>query len=148
MKPVRTLILLANEREARMLENEGVGKGIHQVRHLDRTQVSGDDIAYSDQPGRSQPGVGASHHGVEPSSSEVRQNRERFAADLTQVLGAAWAKGGYDRLVVSAPPKMLGALRDVRPASLTGALLGELDKDLLHTPVDALAEHFTDFAAF
>lgn len=31
MKSIRTYILIADEKEARLLENTGIGKGIHQV---------------------------------------------------------------------------------------------------------------------
>jgi len=148
MKPVQTLVLLASEGEARMLVNEGVGKGLHQISHLDREAVSGAPTAYADGPGRAKSGSGAAHHGVEPSSSEGRQNRERFAADLVGVLQKTWDDGGYDRLLIAAAPKMLGALRDQIPDGLAAKLVGELDKDLLHTPVADLPAHFYDMVAF
>ena len=148
MKPVRTLVLLASEGEARLLENDGVGKGLHQIGHLDRDAVSGDAIAYADGPGRSQAAPGAAHHGMEPSSSVSRQNRERFAADLVGEVEKTWTKGGYDRLMIAAPPKMLGALRDKLPKALAGKLAVDLAKDLIHTPVADLPKHFSDVAAF
>ncbi len=148
MKPVRTLVLLANEREARLLENDGVGKGLRQLRHVDRTALSGEDIAYAERPGRSQAAPGGAHHAMEPPTSEIRQNRERFAADLTGLLEATWRKSGHDRLIVAAPPKMLGALRDRMPKPLAEALTGDIAKDLLHTPLDELPGHFGDLAAF
>ena len=148
MKPVQTLVLLANEREARLLENDGIGKGLRQIRHLDRNAVSGEDIAYADGPGRSRSGPGGAHHGMEPPTSEIRQNRERFASDLIGILEKTWARGGYDRLVISAPPKMLGALRGGLPKGLADNVSGELDKDLLHTPLADLPGHFSSVAAF
>ncbi|MDJ0627015.1 MAG: host attachment protein [Rhodobacter sp.] len=148
MKPVETLVVLANEREARVLVNEGVGKGLRQLRHLSRKAVSGDRIAYADDSGRSRSGPGGAHHKMEPSSSEVRQNRETFAADLLGEVEKTWAKGSYDRLVISAPPKMLGAVRERLPTGLAEALTAELDKDLLHTPLAELAGHFSEVAAF
>ncbi|MDJ0826850.1 MAG: host attachment family protein [Rhodobacter sp.] len=148
MKAVHTLVLLANEREARVLVNEGVGKGLRQLRHLDRDAVSGDRIAYADDSGRSRSGPGGAHHKMEPSSSEVRQNRETFAADLLTELDKIWAKGEFDRLAISAPPKMLGAIRDRLPKGLADKLTAEMDKDLLHTPLADLAGHFSGVAAF
>jgi len=148
MTPVRTLVLLASEKEARVLENAGVGKGLHQIGHLDRAAISGGRIAYSDTPGRSHAGAGGAHHGMEPSSSETRQNRERFATDLMAEVRKIWGKGGYDRLVISAPPKMLGALRERMPRDMADKLLAEKDRDLLHTPLADLAGHFSDIAAF
>lgn len=148
MKAVKTLILLVNDKEARMLKNDGVGKGLHQLEHIERDAALGAEIAYADGPGRSQGGSGGARHGMEPSTSEVRQNRERFAAHVLDAAEAHWAKGGYDRLVVAAPAKMLGAVRERMPRALADKMQGDLAKDLLHTPVADLPGHFGDMAAF
>lgn len=148
MKPVQTLVLLANDREARFLENDGVGKGLRQVRHLDRATVSGEDIAYAGQPGRSQAAPGAARHGMEPSTSEEEQNRARFAADLAEMVGQEMTKAGHDRLILCAPPKMLGELRTALPKEVMDKLQADLDKDLIHTPLAELVGHFSDVAAF
>ena len=148
MKAVKTLVLLVNDKEARMLENDGVGKGLHQLSHIGRDAALGDEIAYADGPGRSRAGPGAAHHGMEPSSSEERQNRERFAAHVLGATEAAWAKGGFDRLMIAAPAKMLGELRGRMPKALDDGLAGDMAKDLLHTPVADLPSHFSAMAAF
>ncbi len=112
MKPVKTLVVLADDRQARVLVNSGVGKGLAEIAEYDAGTLSGADIAYSDTPGRSQSAPGGAHHAMEPSSSEERQNRERFARDLIAELEKTWTRGGYDRIVMAAPPKMLGVLRE------------------------------------
>ena len=50
-------------------------------------------------------------------------------------------------LVVAAPPKMLGALRDSLPAPLKSALLADMDKDLTNIPEADLAAHFEEVLA-
>ena len=148
MKPVRTLVVVANEREARLLVNEGVGKGLIQIEDVPRDAWPDAEVAYSDQRGRGQAGPGTARHGMEPSTSEQRQMRERFAGHLAEKLGSVWGKGDYDRLIVAAPPKMLGALRDEMPAALKDSLAGDLDKDLVKIPLADLPKHFEDIAAF
>ncbi len=148
MKAKKTLVVLVNDKEARMLENDGVGKGLHQVAHVERDKALGAEIAYADMPGRSKGGSGGAHHGMEPSTSEDRQNRERFAAYMLGEAQALWAKGGFDRLIVAAPAKMLGELRGRMPAGLASGLAGDLAKDLLHTPLADLPGHFEGMAAF
>lgn len=148
MKPVRTLVMVANEREARLLVNEGVGKGLIQIADVPRDSFKDAEVAYADQKGRSQSGPGGARHGMEPSTSEQRQMRDRFAGHLGERLDAAWAKGSYDRLIVAAPPKMLGALRDAMPAALQGKLAGDLPKDLVRVPLNEMPGHFSDLAAF
>jgi len=148
MKAVKTLVLLVNDKDARILENDGVGKGLHQVAHIERDTALGAEIAYADGPGRSKGGSGGAHHGMEPSTSEDRQNRERFAGHVLGETEALWTKGGFERLIVAAPAKMLGELRDRMPPVLAGGLQGDLAKDLLHTPVVELPGHFEGMAAF
>jgi protein required for attachment to host cells len=148
MKPVRTLVLLANDHEARLLENGGVGKGLHQVRHLDRDSVSGAEIAYASQPGRSHGGQGSARHGLAPSTSEEVQNRQRFAAALADIVDHELGAGGYDRLILSAPAKMLGVLRSGLSVAAKSKIVADLDKDLMHTRLEDLAGHFSEVAAF
>jgi protein required for attachment to host cells len=146
MKPVRTLVLLANDRDARLLENEGVGKGLRQVGHLSRETLSGPETAYASAPGRSQASPGGARHGMEPSTSEEAQNRVRFAADLAAHVDRMLDV--YDRLIVAAPAKMLGALRDALPEAARAKIAADLPKDLIHTPLEDLGTHFEDVAAF
>ena len=148
MKAKKTLVVLVNDKEARMLENDGVGKGLHQVAHVERDRALGAEIAYADGPGRSKGGSGGAHHGMEPSTSEDRQNRERFAVHMLSEATVLWKRRGFDRLIVAAPAKMLGELRDRMPVGLKSGLAGDLAKDLLHTPVEALPGHFEAVAAF
>ncbi|TCO71923.1 host attachment protein [Rhodovulum euryhalinum] len=144
MKPVRTLVLIANEKEARLLMNDGAGKGLAELSHFDKAT----ETRYADTPGRSQAAPGAARHGYERPTSEREQNREAFARDVLKITGDAWAAGGYDRFVLSAPPAMLGALRDAMPADLGHALAFDLNKDLLGVAVADLPRHFEDVIVF
>lgn len=144
MKPVRTLVLIANETEARLFVNEGPGKGLQSLSHFDRAT----ETRYADTPGRSQAAPGAARHGYEPPTSEREQNREAFARDVLKITADAWAEGGFDRFVLSAPPAMLGALRDALPAELGRALAADLNKDLLGVAVADLPRHFEDVIVF
>jgi protein required for attachment to host cells len=51
----------------------------------------------------------------------------------------------YDKLIISAPPKTLGNLREVLHDNVKAKIKGELDKDLTNIPTDKIAQHFTDF---
>lgn len=145
MKPVLTLVLLADDREARFLLNDGVGKGLRQIGHL----AGGDSAAgFADQPGRSQAAPGAARHGVEPVTPEEVQRRDAFAGQIADEAARLWQAEGAGRLVMAAPAKMLGELRGRMPAPLTAALAGDLAKDLVHVPQADLPKHFADIAAF
>ncbi|TCP44012.1 host attachment protein [Rhodovulum marinum] len=144
MKPVRTLVLIANEKEARLLANDGPGKGLTELSHFDKAT----ETCFADTPGRGQAAPGAARHGFEPVTSEREQNREAFARDVLAVTDQAWAQGGYDRFVLGAPPAMLGALRAGMPADLAKALAADLNKDLLGVAAADLPRHFEDVIVF
>lgn len=144
MKPVRTLVLIANEQEARLLSNDGPGHGLSEVAHFDKLG----QVRYADTPGRGQAGPGTARHSVDPRTSEREQNREAFAADVLEITNKEWARGGFDRLVVSAPPQMLGALRGRLGGALQEALVADLNKDLLGVAVADLPRHFEGAIVF
>jgi protein required for attachment to host cells len=147
MKPVRTLILLASESQMRLLENAGVGKGLSE--RLSRAASDFDDTAtrYADAPGHSQAAPGMAGHGFDRTSSERDQHRAAFARHVIDLTRDEWAKGGHDRLVIAAAPRMLGELRDRLPTPLAGALVADLDKDLTHIDLHDLPGHLDSVLA-
>lgn len=148
MKPVKTLVLVANDREARLLENEGVGKGLRQLGQVNRDAALDSGEGHGDQRGRSQAAPGMARHGMEPATDEEAVTRARFATALAEMVAGDLTLGGHDRLIVCAPPKMLGALRDALPHEATAKLAADLPKDLVHTPLADLPKHFEAIAAF
>lgn len=144
MKPTRTLVLIANEKEAKILVNSGPGKGLEAVSHFDRAG----DTEYADRKGREQSAPGMARHGMEPSTSLRAQNRDAFAAEVLKAVRQEWGTGGHDRFVMSAPPSMLGALRGQLCGALSQALVADLNKDLLGVAVTDLPRHFEDVIVF
>lgn len=147
MKPVRTLVLVADDETARLLVNEGVGKGLRQIAQQSADSLDPKRFRYSDTPGRERAAPGMARHGMEPRSSEERQARQAFADLVVQELLAAWETGGHDRIVIAAAPRMLGALRD-RLGGLAPHVTASLDKDLVKVAISDLPRHFADVAAF
>ncbi len=129
MKPVPTLVALANEHEVRLLHNHGPAN-----RLVDLAGHGTDDHF----------GHGAGSGPVPDHSSDGRKSRDRFAVQVVGVIEAAWKAGPYERLIIAAPAKMLGALRDALTPDLRAALYADLHKDLLKTPIAELPTHFAD----
>jgi len=75
------------------------------------------------------------------SASKAEIERPRLARHVIAALQAEWAKGGHDRVVLTAGPKMLGALRDAMPGALA-AHVTDLAKDLSDVPAHELYPHF------
>lgn len=147
MKPIRTLILMASESRLRLAENAGVGKGLREVLTRDASDFGELAHDYADAPGREQAAPGMAGHAFERHESERDQSREAFAGKVAELALAEWQKGGYDRLIVAAPPRMLGAMRADLPAPLKQALLADLDKDLTKLPLAELPSHLDTLLA-
>lgn len=143
MKPERTLVLLADDAEARFLVNDGPGKGLREVAVLALSQFADANIGYTDRPGRNTGGpAGAARHGIDPRETAEEQSRARFADYIADALDQEWPQVRADRLVVAASPKMLGVLRKALRGAPSAALAGDLAKDLIRIPAADLPRHF------
>lgn len=148
MKAVTTLVVVANDKKARFLENLGVGKGLAELSEIAASEFSDVETRYSDRPGRAQASAGSGVHAVERTTSEERQERQAFARHVLSRTGKLMQKGGYDRLAIAAAPRMLGELRDEMADELKNRLAFDLDKDLVKIPLIKLVSHFGEKVAF
>lgn len=67
-----------------------------------------------------------------------QQEEDRFAAELAEMLTRRALAQEFEKLVVVAPPKMLGELRKHYHKEVESRLVGELAKDLTGHPVDEI----------
>lgn len=148
MRPTITWVVIADGSEARFFANRGPGKGLEALSpesvaiDLQRT---GEIMA--DRPGRSFDSAGQGRHAMAPPSDAKDEQKKNFLKAVAEGLNAAALAGQFDDLVIAAPPKALGELRkDLDPHALE-RLRGELHKDLVNTPEQELAPHFTDVLA-
>lgn len=135
MKAVRTWMVIADAGVARVYES--VPGNPHLSEHADLTLTEdvprGRDLA-DDRPGRSNPGVGASRHGLQPTSDPRREMKRHFAEEVADLLDREAGAGRYEKLVIAAPPTMLGDLRKAISERVRERVTLELDKDLTKTP--------------
>ena len=149
MKPLRTLVLVSGEETARFFINEGAGKGLTEVAGTSIKQYADAAVDFSDRPGRS--GFGAKGTGVqsfEPRISTDEYQRDKFARHVIEALAEEWRAQKPDRLVIAAPPKMLGALRGRLDRDMAAALVADLPKDLVKVTARDLPEHFAKVVVF
>ncbi len=145
MKPIRTLVLVADDATARFLINEGIGKGLKEIAGLSARQFADAQIAYDDRPGRQTGGAdGTARHGFDPHENADEMGRARFVGYVAEELSREWKRHSPDRLIVAAPPKTLGALRAKLNGAPAAALHGDLAKDLVRVSVQDLPKHFAD----
>jgi protein required for attachment to host cells len=142
MKPTITWVLIADGARARVYVNYGPGKGIERVDGAEFTADHRPDREIlSDKPGRSFESVGETRHAYEPPHDPHRELKRSFAAMLAAMLEEKLGQKSFDRVVLVAPPAMLGDLRSALSAPLRAAVYAELDKDLTKTPAVELPQH-------
>lgn len=148
MKKTITWILVADGARARIFKNEGPGKGLQpamdeEFRHaLPRTRELG-----ADRPGRVQESATSARHAVENPIDWHRFEKEKFAREMARILDRAGSAGAFERLILIAPPKTLGDLRDALGTATRKKVTGEIDKDLTQITSGELPDHLTNILA-
>ena len=153
MKPTRSWIVIADGSQARILENHGPGKGLIPLpaEAMHKTSRPSRDIN-TDRPGRrrdrvAQGAVMQGRHTMDPSSDPHREEKRRFADLLAEHINEAALKHSYDRLILVAPAKTLGDLRQALSKEAAAKLDGELSKDLTKISDHDLPGHLGEVIA-
>ena len=127
MKPITTLYLLLNDETYRLLHTQG--EGLTELHHA-KAELGEADVAH-----------------VTGHSPKEGAERVHLAKHAAHVLATEWAKGVYDRIVISAGPKMLGEIRHQLPKALEPHIAAELHKDLIKIPLHDMMPHFSTVSA-
>ncbi|WP_342361568.1 host attachment family protein [Terrarubrum flagellatum] len=88
----------------------------------------------ADQPGRAHASVGARRSAMEQTDWH-RLAEEQFAGEIAGMLYRQAHRGGFERLVIVAPPKVLGDLRKSAHAEVADKIVAEIPKDLTSHPI-------------
>ena len=140
-KHARMLIVIADGEHARfvrvatngaLLTASSVGSAVAQKRSSDLG---------SDRPGAAFHSNATVHHALAPRSDPHALAEQEFAHLVAGEIEAALTRGEFDELVLTAPPRILNAIRDRLSTGSTARLVGALNKDLTKTPDDALRPH-------
>src|SRR5438067_11358736 len=94
----------------------------------------------TDAPGRAISSVDARRSAMEQTDWH-EQAEQRFLQGLAGHLDAAVNSGQTKSLIVVAPPRALGVLRQAYSHNLRTALRAEIDKDLVSLPVHQIEKH-------
>ena len=145
MKPVKTWVLIADGARARILQNEGPGRGLQAVDGLefDSDHAATHEIV-DDRQGRTHASVGYGRSAIEAHSDPHRELKARFATRLADELDQGLAARSYDRLIIVAAPVTLGDLRKAISDHVRKKVVGEVALDLTKTPNGDVAHHLKD----
>lgn len=96
----------------------------------------------TDAPGRAFQSVGSRRSALEQTDWH-EQEEHRFLRKLAGRLDAALVAGQTKSLVLVAPPRALGVMRQIYSNHVRNALQAEVDKDLIKLPVNEITKHLT-----
>jgi protein required for attachment to host cells len=87
----------------------------------------------TDRPGRTYSSV-STHRSAMQETNWHKPEKHRFAKEITDVLYAAAHRGQYSKLVIAAPPMIMGDLRKAMHKEVTDKIVAEVAKDLTNMP--------------
>lgn len=139
-----TWILTADGRHARVWEWKSREQPLALVpdfvRRVENASKFSRDMK-SDRPGRSFASAGAERSSIEPKTDPHTHEKDEFARQLASDLNEAFKEHRFRKLVVIAPPHMLGSLRQQFSPQLEQIIAGQSDKDYMNADVAALYYH-------
>lgn len=94
----------------------------------------------TDAPGRSFQSVGSMRSAMDQTYWHA-QAEDRFLEKIAFRLNAAVQTGETKSLIVAAPPRALGVIRQHYSYGVRHALRAEIDKDLVKLPVHEIEKH-------
>jgi protein required for attachment to host cells len=80
---------------------------------------------------------------MEQATDPHEHEADTFAVEVARHIDRSHAEGNFDSLVLIAPPKFLGRLRQELSKSARNALVGELDKNLVAADAKTLHRHLS-----
>jgi protein required for attachment to host cells len=136
-------VVVCDGKKALILENVGDWKFPNlQTREVFEQKNPPTHEQGTDAPGRSIQSVGTARSAMEQTDWHEKAEKD-FLQDLAGRLDAAIGAGDMSSLIMVAPPRALGIIRQAYSAPVRGALRGEVDKDFVKMPVHEIEQHLT-----
>ena len=142
MKMVRTWVLVADAKRARLLELRGGAGGLKPVKDMDfETELPRTHELVDDRQPRSFESVGSARHAIGGRADPHREKKRHFSAAIAQILNERLEGHAYEKLVVIAPPQAPGALREYFTPAVRAVISHEVAKDFTKTPNSEILDH-------
>lgn len=138
----QTWIVVADSSRAKIYEAANAGADL--VEREDLVHPEGrlhERDLVSDRPGHDSGEYGSGPHVLdEPTPAHVEE-MHKFAREIAARLEQGLNDRAYDRLVLVAPPKFLGVLREVLAQGVAATVAETLHKDLVQHSAEDVREH-------
>jgi protein required for attachment to host cells len=137
-----TWILVADGARARVFASRGTGKGVTELpdRAFIGSRQHSRDLG-SDRPGRAFDSTGFARHAMEPPTDPHRRAEGEFLRAVVEWLIGQDNAGKFDHLIVIAPPRALGQLRQFLTKALIQKLVQEIALDLTQADAAEIETH-------
>ena len=136
-----TWVAVADGGKAMLLANEGTdAEPLLTVLTKDELDNPAAREQGTDRPGR-RPDTGVGQRSAMETTDWHELGEERFVHAFADRLNRAAERGRFERLVLVAPPKVLGQLRPALSAKVAACLAAEIGSDLTGQPVDEIEKH-------
>ncbi|MGD9915569.1 MAG: host attachment protein [Rhizobiaceae bacterium] len=128
-------VLVADGEKGLILRNEGDRQypNLEVVREIEQDNPPTREQG-TDRPGRMPDGPGA-HRSAVDDTDWHRMAKERFAEEMAERLYKMAQRGDFEKLILVAPPLVLGALRKQLHKEVERRVTGEVPKTLTNHPV-------------
>ena len=127
-------VMVGEDQKALFFRNEGDATypNLEIVQVLEQDNPSTREQG-SDRPGRTHSSVGTARSAMQETNWH-KLEKHRFAKDIADALYSAAHSGRYDKLVIAAPPMIMGDLRKAMHKEVSDKVVAEVSKDLTNMP--------------
>jgi protein required for attachment to host cells len=137
--------VIADGGHARLLR-PAADNALHTFETLESDSIhKRDQDLVSDRPGRAFESASVARHAFTPRHDPHEMAKDRFAHAVAQLVNERSAEDVFSELVIVAPSHVLAELTDALDAPARAKLRGELPRDLVKTPDDALWPHLKEW---
>lgn len=136
--------LIADGRRARVFIEERRGAALQAPNDWDLEIEDEDKYEPQDRLPRNSNRIGLGKHTVGNGRSLHEAEEQNFLKRVAERLGEAEKRNQFDHLVIAAPPRALGALRELLPNAVRSRVRAETPKDIIDEEEPKLRERLRE----
>jgi protein required for attachment to host cells len=137
-----TWIIVAHRSGAEIFKTNGrskTPKKLQTINHPEGRLKAGE--INTDGPGHTFQSSGPGQHRLVPAQKATERVAEDFARSIADMLDKERSRQAFDALILIAPPRFLGRLREAFPSPMRSMVVASLGKDLAGVDERGLAKH-------
>jgi protein required for attachment to host cells len=141
VRPKTTWAAIADGGKALILVNEGTDKApVLRVAAKSEIETPPTRAQGADKPGR-RPDTGSGQRSAMETTDWHEFEQSRFVEGFAERLNKAAALRRFERLILIAPPRVLGQLRAALDNKAANSIIAEIGSDLTKHPVEKIETH-------